>query len=128
MLHDKKMNNKIINIIKLNLILKNKIIKIKLYKKDFNIIKIFLKLNIIKNIKLYTNSKNIYILNLNINNNYKNINNLYKPSKLIFIKLKELIKINRKNSKIFFLSTTTGIISNFEAEKKKIGGLMLLNL
>ena len=65
---------KLINIIKLNLILKNKIIKIKLYKNDFSILKIFLKLNIIKNIK-------------------KSKNNYY----YIIIKFQDIIKITKNN-------------------------------
>lgn len=122
------MNFNLINLIKLNLILKNKIIKTKLNKNDFNIIRIFIKLNILKSVKLYNNSKNIFMIHININNDYKNIHNLYKPSKISFIKLKEIIKINKKNSKIFFLSTSHGIINNFEAEKKKLGGVLLMNL
>jgi len=47
---------KITNLIKLNYNLKKKNLKIKLNKKDFSILKIFLKLNIIKLIKYDNNS------------------------------------------------------------------------
>ena len=117
---------KIINIIKLNLQLKNKIIKIKLVKSDFKILKIFIQLNIIKNIKLYKN--NLYLIKLNNNTLLKNLINLYKPSRPNKINLKSIIKINRKKSNLFYLSTNIGIINNFEAEKNKVGGILLLKV
>ena len=117
---------KIINTIKLNLNFKNKMVKINLNKSDFKILKIFLKLNIIKNIKLY--KKKTYIITLNNSTVLKNIINLYKPSKPVKITLKNIIKINRKRSNLFFLSTNTGIINNIEAEKNKIGGILIFKI
>lgn len=108
------------------MVLKNNILKIKLYKNDFKILKIFFKLNIIKNIKYY--DKNNYIIYLNNKNNYKNIENLYKPSKLLYIKLKDIKKINRKKSNLFYISTNKGLINNFEAEKKNLGGIIIMKL
>lgn len=117
---------KLINLIKINILLKNKIIKIKLYKNDFKILKIFLKLNIIKNLKKCNNNK--YILVFNNNNNFNNIINLYKPSNISFIKLKNIIKINRKKPKLFYISTNKGVINNFEAEKLKVGGVLVFSI
>lgn len=117
---------KIINTIKLNLQLKNKIIKIKLIKSDFEILKIFLQLNIIKSIKLYKN--NTYLIKLNNNTLLKNLINLYKPSRPNKINLKTIVKINRKKSNLFYLSTNIGLINNFEAEKNKVGGILLLKV
>lgn len=117
---------KIINLIKLNLNLKNKMFKTKLVKSDFVILKIFLKLNIIKNIKLY--EKDIYMINLNTDVFFKNIINLYKPSKPVKINLKNLNKINRTKTNLFFISTNVGVISNIEAQKNKIGGVLVFEL
>lgn len=117
---------KIINLIKINLMFKNKIIKIKLHKNDFNILKIFLKLNIIKSIKHF--NKNYYILFLNNNNYYNNIINLYKPSKTQHIKYRNICLINKKKTNISILSTNKGLINNFEAEREKIGGILIMNL
>jgi hypothetical protein len=77
------MNCELINLIKLNLIYKKKIIKYKHNKKNTNIIKILIILNIIKYIKKTDN--NIYIY---LNNFYKHnfLINLYKPSRSIFLK------------------------------------------
>ena len=127
MLHDKiKMFYKIINLIKLHYKLKNKILKTKLYKSDFIILNILLKLNIIKNIKKAEN--NYYYISLNDNSNYNNITNLYKPSKIKTINLKTIKKINRKKTNIFYISTNYGVINNFEAEKKKIGGILIMSV
>ena len=117
---------KIINLIKLHYILKNKILKTKLYKSDFIILNILLKLNIIKNIKKAEN--NYYYISLNDNSNYNNITNLYKPSKIKTINLKTIKKINKKKTNIFYISTNYGIINNFEAEKKKIGGILIMSV
>ena len=117
---------KTINIIKLNLNLKNKIFKTKFYKNEFEILNIFIKLNIIKNIKLYKNNE--YFVCLNINNPFKNIKNLYKSSNINTITLKNLKIINKIHNRLFYLSTTKGIINNFEAEKNKIGGVLIMNI
>jgi ribosomal protein S8 len=116
----------IINIVKLHLLLKNKIIKVKLHKKDFMILKIFLKLNIVKYIKKYKN--NTYLIYINTETQYTDILNLHKPSKPITINLKNLKKINKKKNNLLYLSTTLGLINSFEAENNKIGGFILMNV
>ena len=107
---------------------KKKNIKIKLNKKEMQILNIFLQLNIIKLIKNQKNIYNIYFQYINNEQIFKNIKNMYKPSKPFFINLKQIIKINKKNNFIFFLSTNKGIINNFEAEKYKIGGVLILQI
>jgi len=119
---------KIINKIKLHLQLNNKFFKTKLIKSDFQILNIFLKLNIIKSVKLYNNINNIYIIYLNNESSFKNFLNLHKPSKPVKINLKNIIKINRKNSNLFLISTNKGVINNLEAEKLKIGGFIILKI
>jgi len=119
------MDFKLINLIKLNLIYKKKILKYNFKKKNINIIKILISLNIIKYIK--KNNKNIYIyLNNIIKYNY--IKNLYKPSKKIFLKNEINKKLTLKKKWIFLLSTNKGIITNFEAIKKNLGGIIILKI
>jgi len=118
---------KTINLIKNNYNLKNSYVKIdKLNKNDFKIIKIFMKLNIIKSIKIKNKKYFLYLKYLNNNNVFGHIKNLHKPSKPFFLNLKEIKKINKKKNNIFLLSTNKGVITNFEAEKNQIGGLLIL--
>jgi ribosomal protein S8 len=120
---------KIINTIKINYILKKKNLKIKLNKKDIQILKIFLKLNIIKLIK--QNNNNIFDISFQYINGevvFKNIKNLNKPSKPTIINLKQILEINKKKNCILFLSTNKGLINNFEAERYKIGGIIILQI
>lgn len=120
---------KIINTIKINYLLKKKNLKIKLNKKDISILKIFLKLNIIKLIK--HNSNNVFEISFQYINNdiiFKNIKNLNKPSKPTILNLKQILEVNKKKNHILFLSTNKGLINNFEAEKYKIGGVLILQI
>lgn len=120
------MFHKTINIIKLNYLLKKKKLKTKLNKNDRIILNIFIKLNIIRLIK---NNKNIFTIYFQYVNNeplFKNIKNMYKPSKPVFINYKQIKKINKKNNFIFYISTNKGVINNFEAEKFKVGGILIL--
>ena len=119
------MKHELINLIKLNLIYKKKIIKYKHNKKDTNIIKIFIILNIIKYIKKTDNNTYIYL-----NNFYKHnlLTNLYKPSRSIFLKNIIIKKLTFKKKWIFLLSTNKGIMTNFEATKKKLGGILILKI
>lgn len=117
---------KIINKIKIHLKFKNKFFKTTLIKSDFQILNIFLKLNVIKGIKLY--NKKTFIIYLNNNSSFTNFLSLHKPSKPVKINLKNIIKINRKGSKLFLISTNKGIINNLEAEKYKTGGFVILQI
>lgn len=117
---------KIINLIKINIKLNNKLVKTKLTKSDFKILNIFLKLNIITNIKIF--KKNEYIITINNNSAFKNFKNLYKPSKPVKINLRSIINNNKKNKNLFFISTTKGLINNIEAENNKIGGFLILKI
>lgn len=116
---------KIINLIKINYILKKKKLKTKLNKKDFEIIKLFTKLNLIRYVKKNNDYYYIYFKYVGGNTIFYNIKNVYKPSKPSFMNLKEIKKINKKNNNIFLLSTNKGLITNFEAEKNKIGGIVV---
>jgi len=121
------MFHKIINSIKNNYNLKNDYVKIdKLNTNDIKIIQIFMKLNIVNHIKIKDNSYYLYLKYLNNNTIFGNIKNFHKPSKPYFLSLKEIKKTNKKKNNIYILSTNKGLITNFEAEKKKIGGLLIL--
>lgn len=119
------MDFNLINLIKLNLIYKKKIIKYKFNKKNINIIKILIILNIIKYVK-----KNKKIIFIYINNFYKHnyINSFYKPSRSIYLKNSVIKKLTLKKKWIFLLSTNKGVITNFEAVKKKLGGTLILKI
>jgi ribosomal protein S8 len=117
-----------INLIKNNYHLKKKKLKIKLNLKEKQILKIFLQLNVIKLIKNNKNTYNIYFNYIDNEPIFRNIKNIYKPSKPVFINLKQILKINKKNNFIFYISTNKGVITNFEAEKYKIGGILILKI
>lgn len=99
--------------------------KINISKKDFNIIKIFINLNIIKKIVLI--EKEVYLIEYNYVDNKKNflIKNIYKPSNKKIIKLKEIKKTFYRKNNILILSTSNGILTTNEAIKKKTGGVIL---
>ena len=118
----------VINKIKLHLKLKNKFLKTKLIKSDFKLLKIFLKLNIINGVKHASKTKNLYIIHINNECAFNNFQNLYRPSKPVKITLKSIIKINKKNTKLFIISTNKGLLNNIEAEKEKVGGILVLNI
>lgn len=117
---------KLINKIKLALKYKKKIIRTKLNKKDMNLIKIFVKLNLIKIIKKCEH--NNYNIILNNNCLLKNIKNLYKPSSKYAISYKELKKITTKKKLLIILSTNKGLITNLESIKKKTSGILIMKL
>jgi len=117
----------ILNKIKINNIIKKKILIININKKEINLLKILIKLNIIKYI-FKKNNKYILILNFFKKNKLIfNIKNLYKLSNKKFLKNKNIKKINKKN-KIIIISTNKGIINNFDADKKKLGGIVIAYL
>lgn len=119
------MDYKLINLIKLNLIYKKKILKYKIKKSNINIIKILITLNIIKYVKKENKHVYIYINNF-IKHNF--LKNLYKPSKKMFLKNEIIKKLTIKKKWIFLVSTNKGILTNFEAVKKNLGGIMLLKI
>lgn len=119
---------KTINLLKMNYHFKKKKLKINLNKKEIQILKIFLRLNIIKLIKNRKNTYEIYFQYIDNEPVFSNILNMCKPSKPFFINLKQIQKINKKNNYIFYLSTNKGVITNFEAEKYKIGGIVILEI
>jgi ribosomal protein S8 len=118
----------IINLVKLNLIYKKRKIRIKLNKYEYNLVKFLIKINLIKFIK--KNNKNYdiffnYIYNKPI---FRNIKNISKPSRPVFISNKKLKFISNKYKSIFLLNTNKGILTNLEAINMKVGGLIIFKL
>lgn len=122
------MHIKIVNLIKLNLIYKKRKIRVKLNKYEFNLIKFLIKINLIKFVK--KNNKNYDIFFNYINNKpiFRNIKNISKPSRSVFITNKKLKYISNKHKTLFLLNTNKGILTNLEAINMKIGGLIILKL
>lgn len=97
-------------------------------KKNLNNLKIFIKLNIIKFIKIENNKLIVYINYINGKPIFKNIINLYKSSNKKFIKNKEIKKLLINKKYVFILSTNKGIITSYEAINLNVGGLILSQL
>ena len=94
-------------------------------KNEINFVKKLIKLNIIKFV-VKKNEEFILVLNfLKKDKIIFNLKNLNTVSNLKTVKLKNIKKINKKN-KILILNTNKGIINNFEAEKKKTGGFLIM--
>lgn len=113
--------------IKLNYNFKKKFFFHKINKNELNFIKILIKYNIIKRVKLLKNNSIIFLKYFN-NTNVLKISNLYQPSSKKVIKLEEVKKLSLKKNNIFLLSSNKGIISNIDALCKKTGGVLLAKI
>lgn len=115
---------KLLNKIKINNIIKKKILITNINNNELLFLKKLIKLNIIKFI-YKKGCKYIIILNFFKKNKliFK-IKNLYKTSNFKKLKFSNLKKINKKN-KLLILSSNKGIIDNFVAEKKREGGIII---
>jgi ribosomal protein S8 len=106
---------------------KKKIIINNINKTEIRFLKNLIKLNIINIIKI----KKKFIIFFKYFKNkpiFKNIISMNKTSNLKFISLNNIIKINKSKNWIFFINTSKGLINNFEAEKNKVGGVLILKL
>lgn len=119
---------KCVNAVKITILYNKKGFIIQNNKKNLDILKLFLKLRIIKFLKINGNKINAYINYIENKPIFKNIVNLYKPGHKYHISLKNLIKINNNHNWILIISTNKGIMNNFEAEEKKLGGLVLAKI
>lgn len=99
-------------------------------KKNINLIKLFKKLNFISDYLIIHSTKKLQILiklkylkNLKIIKNFKLIS---KPSKNHYISLKALKLLNeRTHNSVYLISTSQGIITHFQALRKKISGFVV---
>jgi ribosomal protein S8 len=120
------MFNNIVNLINNNIKKNKKIILIKKKKKIINLLKLFIKLNLIKFIKI--NKYNNILLYLNplfLKKRTFTLKNLYKSSNIKYIKYINIKYLNKKNE-LFILSTSKGLMDNYSAYKKKSGGIILM--
>jgi len=116
---------KCVNGLKLSILYNKKGFIIKNTKNNINLLKIFLKINIIKFIKIENKYIYVYINYINNKPVFTNIINLFKPGHKIFISLKNLRKISMKHNWIFILSTSKGLMNSYEAIEKKTGGMLI---
>lgn len=117
-----------INLIKISIKHKKKGFIIINNKKNLTILKAFLKLNIIKFIKIDKEKLIVYINYFNEKPIFNNIINMFKPGNKKYLTLKNLKKINKKYNWIFLISSNKGIINSYEAIKLNTGGLLLAKL
>lgn len=117
-----------INLIKISTKHKKKGFIINNSKKNINILKAFIKINIIKFINIKNNKIIVYINYKNNKPVFNNIINIFKSSNKKFISLKNLKKISNKHNWVFILSTNKGLINNYEALKLKVGGLIIAKI
>jgi len=116
------------NRIKLAILYNKKGFTIQNNKNNINILKVFIKLNVIKFVKIEENKILVFINYINNRPIFNNITNLFKPGHKIYISLKNLKKINSKKKWILILSTSKGILNNFEAVNKNVGGLLITKI
>jgi ribosomal protein S8 len=119
---------KIINLIKLSFIYKKKIIKTSLNKNEIKLINSLIKINLIKFLKKNENNYYIYLNYFNKKAIFQNIINLNRPSNPLFVNHKTLKRITNKYKIILILNTNKGVLTNFEAVNKKLGGKIILKL
>lgn len=101
--------------------------KLNFNKKDYELIKLFIQLGIIKNV--FIEGGNHFVFFSYYNNKKKFlIKNMYKPSHKKYIKLNLLKKMVFKKNWILILSTNKGIITSTKAVKLKVGGLIIAKI
>lgn len=119
---------KCINGLKLSIIYNKKGFIVQNNVKNLNLLKVLLKIGIIKFIKVEGKNFVVYINYINNKPIFKNIINMYKPSNKNYISLKNLKKISLKKNWILILSTNKGVMNNFEALNKNLGGLLIAKI
>lgn len=117
-----------VNLIKISILKNKKGFIIKKTNKNINVLKSFIKIKLIKFIKIENNNIFVYINYINNKPIYKNIMNLFKPSNKKYMQLQTLKKINEKYNWIFIMSTNKGIINSIEAVKLGVGGLIIAKI
>lgn len=116
---------KLINAVKFNALIREKNFFVDNNKNNLKFIELLIKLNIIKYIKI---KNRLIFIEINKNIIFKNIKNMYKPSKLVYIDQKNIKKITYKKGGIFILSTDKGLMTNLESINRNVGGVLLAYL
>ena len=116
------MFNSILNLIKLNYVRKNNFFTVKYSKNNFDLLNLLLSINFIKN--FYMDGKNINIVLHSSFRRYIKI--LYTPSNYKYVKYSALKNNYRNNlSSTLVLSTDKGLMTQLDAIKNGLGGVML---
>lgn len=118
------------NEIKLGLLQKKQYLYIKDIKKNFIILKLLTKYNIIIGFKKKKKGDNFfYLVYLNNSVSYFNIKNLFKINNYKVLKLKDMTKIKNKNSFTqYILSTPKGFLNMQESIKMGVGGKLIFRI
>lgn len=120
--------NNCINIIKTSINNKKKGFIIIKNKKNLELIRQFLKIGVIS----YVITKNKYLIGfINYKNNkpvFRNIVNIFKPSRKKYISLNNLKKTLSKHNWILILSTNKGILNSLDAVNLNVGGLIIAQI
>jgi len=119
---------KCINAIKITILYNKKGFIIQNNKKNLDILKIFLKIRIIKFLKIDNDKINVHINYIENKPVFKHITNLFKPGHKYYISLKNLKKNNNNHNWILIMSTSEGVMNNFEAEQRNLGGLLIAKI
>lgn len=119
---------KCLNAIKMTILYNKKGFIIDKNKNNLDLLKILLKINIISFIKINNNSIYVHINYVNNKPIFKNITNLFKPGHKLHISLKNLKKISYKHNWILILSTSKGVLNNFEAINQNVGGILIMKI
>lgn len=122
--------NKCINIIKTTIKSNKKGFILQNNKSNLRILTAFLKIGVIKFIKKNTKNKNLLVYINYFDNKpiFTNIINMFKPSNKKFINLKNLKNLSYNKKYIIILSTSKGILNNYEAINANVGGLVIAEI
>jgi len=119
-----------LNLVRIAIKHRVKFINIPISKGSRRILVILLYLNIIDGIWFSKNKKNhlVYSISCNLASK-KQVVTFIKPSKQLFVKYKDIIKLTHKySSTTIYLSTSHGVISLKEAFIKKTGGILFFRI
>lgn len=119
---------KCVNMIKTTINFEKKGFIIKNNKLNFEILKAFLKINVIKFIKKEGRMLIVYINYINNKPVFTNIINVFRSSNKKFISLNQLKFLNSKNKYIMIISTSKGILNSYEAINSNTGGLIIAEI
>jgi hypothetical protein len=95
-----------------------------LKKNEIYLIKIFIKMNLIKYVRKLKNNEFIIFINFDRTSSPIYFKNFYKPSMLLFLKKKEILKIINLKKEILIVSNNCGV-NLFLPHQITSGGLLL---
>mgnify|MGYP001772948937 CR=1 FL=1 len=107
---------------------KKKVVKVQFSKLKYNILKIFEEKGVVEKFEKQEEGKKSYLLiYLKYPPKYKEFRRISKPGRRIYVGYKE-IKPVKQGYGFGILSTPQGILTETEAQKRKVGGEFLLEV